>query len=398
MVHNWRPRVVVFCLGVSLLCPAIVQGQVTTATVYGNVTDGSGAQIPSAPVVIVNEETGSTQTATTNRTGEFTFTFLPVGRYSLTITATGFKEQTESGIELTAGQRVRRTYALEIGSLTEKVTVTAGKPLVNTVNAEQLISHDTTEVREMPLARRDWTNLLNVGTGVEVRGSGGGTGISMNGMPPGGFSLTVDGTQASASSEETSLTSFGNFNLIKVVSLEAISEVNVNKGIVQAEYANTLSGNIGLDYQERDEQRARQRLRELPERRPQRPQPVPDDEARLDAQSVWRVHRCSHRQEQALRLRRVRRLQAEQLCRHQQRRGRLRDTGRRPLLPCPPTSSSSIRCRCRTSRTSRGREPAGSSGRDHRRPTTTTSFYGVITTSTTTTASAAVTPEAGPIR
>ena len=56
----------------------------------------------------------------------------------------------------------------------------------------------------------------------------------------------MDGTQASASSEETSLTSFGSFNLIKVVSLEAISEVNVNKGIVQAEYANTLSGNVGL--------------------------------------------------------------------------------------------------------------------------------------------------------
>jgi hypothetical protein len=246
MVQEWHSRVLIFCIGVSSLCPAIVQGQVTTATVYGNVTDGSGAQIPSAPVVIVNEETGTAQTATTNKTGEFTFNFLPVGRYSLTITAPGFKEQTESGIELTAGQRVRRTYALEIGSLTEKVTVTAGKPLVNTVNAEQLISHDTTEVREMPLARRDWTNLLNVGTGVEVRGSGGGTGISMNGLPPGGFSLTVDGTQASASSEETSLTSFGNFNLIKVVSLEAISEVNVNKGIVQAEYANALSGNVGL--------------------------------------------------------------------------------------------------------------------------------------------------------
>ena len=157
--------------------------------------------------------------------------------------------------------------------------MTAAKPLVNTVNAEQLISHDTTEVREMPLARRDWTNLLNVGTGVEVRSSGGGTGISMNGMPPGGFSLTVDGTQASASSEETSLTSFGNFNLIKVVSLEAISEVNVNKGIVQAEYANTLSGNIGLITKSGTNNVPRQRLRELPERLPQRPQPVPDDEA-----------------------------------------------------------------------------------------------------------------------
>lgn len=246
MVQKWHSRVLVLCMTGVLFGPALVHGQVTTATVYGNVTDSSGAQIPGAPVVIVNEETGSTQTATTSSTGEFTFNFLAVGRYSLTIAASGFKEHTESGIELTAGQRVRRTYALEIGSLTERVTVTAGRPLVNTVNAEQLSSHSTIEVREMPLARRDWTNLLNIGTGVDVRGSGGGTGIAMNGLPPGGFSLTVDGTQASANAEETSLTSFGNFNLIKVVSLEAISEVTVNKGIVQAEHANTLSGNVGL--------------------------------------------------------------------------------------------------------------------------------------------------------
>lgn len=246
MVQQWHSRVLVFSIAVSLFCPSVILGQVTTATIYGNVTDGSGAHIPGAPVVIVNEETGSVQTATTSATGEFTFNFLPVGRYSLTITAAGFKEQTESGIELTAGQRVRRSYTLEIGSMSEKVTVTAGKPLVNTVNAEQAITHSSTEVREIPLTRRDWTNILNVGTGVEVRGSGGGTGISLNGLPPGGFSLTVDGTQASANSEETSLTSFGNFNLIRVVSLEAISEVNVNKGIVQAEYANTLSGNVGL--------------------------------------------------------------------------------------------------------------------------------------------------------
>lgn len=241
MGQEWHSRVLALCAGLVLLAPALALGQATTATVYGNVTDGSGAQIPNAPVVIVNEETGSTQSATTSATGEFTFNFLPVGRYSLTIAAGGFKEQTESGIELTAGQRVRRTYELEIGALTERVTVLAGKPLVNTVNAQQSISHGTTEVREMPLARRDWTNLLNVGTGVEVRGSGGGTGISLNGLPPGGFSLTVDGTQASASSEETSLTSFGSFNLIKVVSLEAIAQVNVNKGIVQAEYANTFT-------------------------------------------------------------------------------------------------------------------------------------------------------------
>jgi hypothetical protein len=246
MAQGCRSRVLLLCAAAALFCPPLARAQVSTATFYGTVADHSGGQLPGATIVIANEETGSTQTATSSGAGEFTFNFLPAGRYRLTITAGGFKEQTEAGIELTAGQRVRRTYALEIGSLSEKVTVTADKPIVNTVSAEQLISHSTIEVRELPLARRDWTNLLNVGTGIDVRGSGGGTGISFNGLPPGGFSLTVDGTQASANAEEASLTSFGNFNLIKVVSLEAISEVNVNKGIVQAEYANTLSGNVSL--------------------------------------------------------------------------------------------------------------------------------------------------------
>jgi hypothetical protein len=236
---------IILAIGV-LLTSTAIHAQVTTATIYGNVTDATGAQLPGAVVTITNEQTNAAQSAPTNADGEFTFNFLQVGRYSITIVSNGFKEQTQSGVELTGGQRVRLNYALEVGSITEKVTVTAETPLINAVNAEQLISHPTVEVRELPLARRDWTNLLNVGTGVEVRTSGGGTGVVLNGLPPGGISLTVDGTQGSGSTEETSITSFGNFNLIKVVSLEAISEVNVTKGIVPAEYSNTLSGNIGI--------------------------------------------------------------------------------------------------------------------------------------------------------
>jgi hypothetical protein len=235
-----------FAIGVLLLTSTAIQAQVTTATIYGNVTDASGAQIPGAVVTITNAETNAAQNVTTNDSGEFTFNFLQVGRYNLSISAGGFKEQTQNSIEVTGGQRLRLNYALEVGAITEKITVTAELPLINNVNAEQQISHGTAEVREMPLARRDWTNLLNVGTGVEVRGSGGGTGVVLNGLPPGGISLTVDGTQGSGSTEETSITSFGNFNLIKVISLEAISEVNVTKGIVPAEYSNTLSGNIGI--------------------------------------------------------------------------------------------------------------------------------------------------------
>ena len=246
MSHQRFSFKVMITLGALLLTTIAVPAQVTTATVYGIVTDASGAQLPGATVTITNEQTGATQSAKTNDQGEFTFNFLQEGRYTLSITAGGFKEQAQPGIELAGGQRVRLSYELQVGAVTEKVTVTAEAPVINAVNAEQSISHDTTEVRELPLARRDWTNLVNVGNGLDVRASGGGTGVAINGLPPGGLSLTVDGTQGSGSPEDTSLTPFGNFNLIKIVSLEAISEVNVNKGIIPAEYANTLSGNVGL--------------------------------------------------------------------------------------------------------------------------------------------------------
>jgi hypothetical protein len=68
MAQAWHSRILALCIGGSLVFPAIIHGQVTTATVYGNVTDGSGAQIPGAPVIIVNEETGAVQTATTSAT------------------------------------------------------------------------------------------------------------------------------------------------------------------------------------------------------------------------------------------------------------------------------------------------------------------------------------------
>jgi hypothetical protein len=229
-----------------LLATAAVRAQVTTATIYGIVTDPSGATVPGATVTITNEATNAAQTARTNEEGEFTFNFLQVGRYTLSIAAGGFKEQTQQGVELSAGQRVRLNYNLEVGAVSDKVTVTAESPLINAVNSEQLIAHTEVEAREMPLARRDWTNLINIGTGLDVRTAGTGTGVSINGLPPAGLSLTVDGTQASGSSEGTSLTAFGGFNLIKVVSLEAISEVNVSKGILSAEHANTLSGNVNV--------------------------------------------------------------------------------------------------------------------------------------------------------
>jgi hypothetical protein len=215
--------------------------QVTTATIYGTVLDPSGAIIAGAQVSLKNELTGVSASTTSNGLGEFTFTFLPVGRYSLTISVAGFKEQMQSNMDLAAGQRLRLIYSMEVGQVSEKVTVTAEVPLVEAVSPEQRATLTKVEVNEMPLTKRDWTSLLTVGTGTNIASNA----VSLNGLGPGEFRLTVDGTAASGSSESSAL-NVGSYAYVKAVSLEAIAEVNVSRGIISAEFADTISGNVGL--------------------------------------------------------------------------------------------------------------------------------------------------------
>ncbi len=228
---------------VPLFFASAAVAQVTTATIYGTVLDSTGAAVPSAIIKIVNAGTGASSQATSGGEGEFTSTFLPVGRYDITVEAKGFKTYKQSGLDLTAGQRLPLEARLDVGNLTETVAVTAEAPLLNTTTAEQRNNLGTDEVRELPTARRDWTNLLRIGTGISTAGSGG---LTLNGLPPASFRLTVDGTDAEGDPELPSLSMYQNFNFVKGVSLEAISEVNVAKGIASAEISNTMSGNVNL--------------------------------------------------------------------------------------------------------------------------------------------------------
>lgn len=226
----------------ALLAVIPSHAQLTTATIYGRVIDPSGAGVPEAKLLLLNEETNARSHAVSDTSGEFTVAFLPVGRYTISIEARGFKGQKQTGIDLSAGQRVGAEYRLDIGSVAEVVEVSASTPLVNTVSAEQREDKTEVQVRELPLARRDWTNIIGLGTGVSNQG----TGVSLNGLPGAGFRLTVDGTDAEGDPEVPSLGMVQNFNPIRTVSMEAISELSVTKGIPSAEVANTMSGGINI--------------------------------------------------------------------------------------------------------------------------------------------------------
>lgn len=229
--------------GLLTLLAATVHAQRTTATIYGTVEDPSGAVVPRAKVLLTNEETGYRHSAETDARGEFTVSFLPVGRYQIRVEAAGFKTFVQSGVTLEAGQQFRYVARLELGAPTESVTVVAEAPLVENATVASRYRYSSLQFTELPQGIRDFTSILALSTGFRPATQGM---IQFDGLASGGASVTVDGVDASANTESSSTAMFQNFNLIKVVSMEAIEEVSLSRGVVSAEVGRTYSANINI--------------------------------------------------------------------------------------------------------------------------------------------------------
>jgi outer membrane receptor protein involved in Fe transport len=217
--------------------------QVTTATLVGLVRDTSDAVIPGATVVATHEGTGVAREGVTDANGEFVFSALPSGPYSVRIELTGFKTFQSRGMQMGAGQTVRQNFTLEVGTLQETVTVAGEAPLIETAASLQADSLGAQEVTELPVNRRNLTNLMSLTAGVNVSGDGM---VQMNGVAAGGTGLTVDGTEANSNPEARSLSQYGGQNQISVMSLDSISEVQIVKGVLPAEYGGVAGGQINV--------------------------------------------------------------------------------------------------------------------------------------------------------
>jgi carboxypeptidase family protein/TonB-dependent receptor-like protein len=233
---------VLFASGL-LTSPSSLEAQVTTATLVGQLRDTSGAVIPGATVVARHEGTGVTRQAITDVNGEFVMSALPNGPYTVKIELTGFKTLENHGLELGAGQTVRQTFALQVGALTETLTVAAETPLVETSASLQADNLGSQEVRELPVNRRNLTNLMSLTPGVATSGAGD---VQMNGVAAGGTGVTVDGTEANSNPEARSLAQYGGQNQISVMSLDSIAEVQIVKGVLPAEYGGVAGGQINV--------------------------------------------------------------------------------------------------------------------------------------------------------
>ena len=154
--------------------------QLTTADILGTVTDSTGAAIPKANVTLVNVDTNLQRTTVSNDSGEYDFTLLPVGRYSVTVKVAGFKTATISNLSVSAGDRAPADVHLETGGATETVTVEAQTPLLQADNATISSTVTAKAVQDLPLNGRNFVQLIDLVPGAN---EGAGNGLGSGGRP-----------------------------------------------------------------------------------------------------------------------------------------------------------------------------------------------------------------------
>lgn len=151
-----------------------------------------------AEVQLTRIETNTVLTSETNGDGVDAFTALPPGRYQFTVRKQGFKEIVTGESVLAVQDRVERDFALEIGSVSEKVTVEAGAPIVNTQDATVSTVIDRQFAEELPLNGRSFQSLIELTPGVVVTAVNGGDQgqFSVNGQRADANYWSVDGVGA----------------------------------------------------------------------------------------------------------------------------------------------------------------------------------------------------------
>ena len=178
---------------VALLAP-LCFGQANLATLTGIVTDTGGGVIPGAEVTVINTGTAISRDQGTNAVGSFTFPALIPGDYQLIVTSEGFQQHVEQGIVLRTGDNRRIDIKLQLGQVTESVTVDAQLITLNTENG--MIKGDVIvmeEIQELPLNGRDFTDLAFFVPGVVPKSSAQGSFASVNGARPTNTNFYVDG-------------------------------------------------------------------------------------------------------------------------------------------------------------------------------------------------------------
>jgi hypothetical protein len=159
--------VAVFFSLLVIFSSTLLKAQITSSTIYGQVTDAMGGAVAGAQVAVTNTDTNLTRSTETNSAGEYRVELLPVGNYRVEITKTGFKKVVLGGVVLEVNVPARVDALLQLGDINQTVTVSESVPLVDTTSPEIGRTIENQEVVNLPLVNRNAYQLLQLTPGVQ---------------------------------------------------------------------------------------------------------------------------------------------------------------------------------------------------------------------------------------
>ena len=231
-----------------------VYGQQVTGTIVGSVLDASGAGVPNAPVTVTNSDRNAViRTATTDSSGEYVAPQLPIGTYSVSVVAKGFKKSTRQSIEINVNDNKTVNFKLEVGDIATEVTVEADLVQAETQSSAAGTVIEGAQIRELSLNARNYEQLVALMPGVTYTGTGDqiyvGTSnpltgqsnavtFSINGGRTDQNSWTVDGAD--------NVDRGANLTLLSYPSVDAIAEFKVLRGEYTAENGRNAAGQINV--------------------------------------------------------------------------------------------------------------------------------------------------------
>ncbi len=222
---------------VFLLASALLFGQVDTGSIQGVVRDASGAVVPNVKMTLTNESTGQVLSKTTAGAGEYVFSPVKIGTYSVTAEIKGFQRVDHSQVSVDVQQHVVVDFSLTPGKMTETVSVNSEPPALQTQDASvgQVIGQQA--VNDLPLNGRNFTFLAQLSVGVtqdqaDTRGLGASGSFAANGERPAQNNYLLDGID-----NNSNLVDFLNGTAYAVKPpIDAIAEFKIQTSDYSAEF------------------------------------------------------------------------------------------------------------------------------------------------------------------
>src|SRR5499426_239008 len=239
---------VLFTLSVflTITISAFGQADVSSAAVKGTVTDPTGAAVVGAVVSVKDLNQGAIRTATTDSNGEFQVRLVRPGNHEITVEARGFSQYLIKDVQLTVGQTASLEVKLQVGGVTNEITVTTSAPLIEVERTQQANTIESRQVENLPNINRNMTAAVYTLPAVTNSEATRTQQPGFTGFATTGFSIGGSNGRNNLSTIDGGENEYGSGQYRVFIPVDSIQEFQVNRNGFAAEFGFTVGSAINI--------------------------------------------------------------------------------------------------------------------------------------------------------